>query len=234
MGTDHGGWGGSQPTTVSHNYLPPNHEDGGSYGNGDSYASTDNHQTGIGYNVHASAQPTTGSHTDVHSEHANDLPSGTGHNVHVEDQLTHGASEPDHEDGHPYVPVPTQGHQSKPQTGHGDTQSDHENAQPSASIHGSPEDKDHHEPYPTQGHVAQPFTAAPKPGNPSPVTQGHEPALTTLATKAVVTNEAEAPKSTHGGDSSKAGEAPVAVSGANKYQVVAWTWMAMVMGLMFS
>ncbi|RFN50827.1 hypothetical protein FIE12Z_4903 [Fusarium flagelliforme] len=218
--TGHGGDVEVQPMTGSHNYLPPNHEDGGAYG------SIDNHQTPTGHNGYADAQPTAGSHTNVHSQYVSDLPTGTGHNVHVEAQPTHGASLPDYKYGHSYAPVPSQGQHNKPQP-------DHENVQASDSIHHSPEGNNHGGPYPTQGHVAQSITAAPKPGNASPVTQGHEAASTTLATEAVVTNEAEAPKSTHGGDSSKAGEEPVSISGANRYQAMGCTWMAIVMGLMF-
>ncbi|CAG7566398.1 unnamed protein product, partial [Fusarium equiseti] len=238
--TSHSGYGDVQPTTGSQGYLPPNHEGGGSYEHGSSsdnggsygadgsYASIDNHQTGIGHNGHASAQPTAGSHTDVHSEYENGLPSGTGHNVHIEAHPTHGGSQSGYRNGHSYVPVPTQGHHSKPQPGHENTQPDHEKAQPSVSIHGSPEGNNNGASYPTQGHVAHPITSAPESANSSPVTQGQESASTTLTTKAVPTNDAEAPKSTENTVSSRPGDEPskpVAVSGANRYQVMAWTWM---------
>ncbi|KAJ0140077.1 Uncharacterized protein HZ326_17005 [Fusarium oxysporum f. sp. albedinis] len=59
-------------------------------------------------------------------------------------------------------------------------------------------------------------------------------APTTLATEAVVTGEGQAAKSTHGLYPSQPAEAPstpVIASGANRHQLMAWTWMAGIIGL---
>ncbi|TVY74863.1 hypothetical protein Focb16_v005160 [Fusarium oxysporum f. sp. cubense] len=134
---------------------------------------------------------------------------------------------PGHENGQSSVPSQTQG---KPQP-------EYENGKPSVSIHGSPEPTHNNGTYhpPTRPTVStsQPGAAV-IPSASAPNNKGQEAAPTTLATEAVVTGEGQAAKSTQGLYPSQPAEAPstpVIASGANKHQLVAWTWMAGIIGL---
>ncbi|KAF5258240.1 hypothetical protein FOXYS1_11197 [Fusarium oxysporum] len=132
-----------------------------------------------------------------------------------------------HENGHSSVPSQTQG---KPQPGY-------ENGKPSVSIHGSPEpthnNGTYHPPAQPTLSTSQPGAAV-IPSASAPNNKGQEAAPTTLATEAVVTGEGQAAKSTHGLYLSQPAEAPstpVIASGANRHQLMAWTWMAGIIGL---
>ncbi|RKK08660.1 hypothetical protein BFJ65_g16322 [Fusarium oxysporum f. sp. cepae] len=134
---------------------------------------------------------------------------------------------PGHENGHSSVPSQTQG---KPQPGY-------ENGKPSVSIHGSPEpthnNGTYHPPAQPTLSTSQPGAAV-IPSASAPNNKGQEAAPTTLATEAVVTGEGQAAKSTHGLYLSQPAEAPstpVIASGANRHQLMAWTWMAGIIGL---
>nr|RBQ98564.1 hypothetical protein FVER53263_03624 [Fusarium verticillioides] len=143
---------------------------------------------------------------------------------------------------------PTPGSPANPQSGY-ETAKVH-NPAPAAESHGSSQpgqgDKQHSvpgqgssehnngKPQSTQGGATETAISGYYPGasvNPSPssaIHQGQQGISTIFTIKASVTEEMQAPKSTHSG-SSEAGEAPytpVSVSGANRHQFMAWTLAA--------
>jgi hypothetical protein len=133
-----------------------------------------------------------------------------------------GNSQAGHQAGQTHVPAPAAESHGSSQPGKGDKQ-------PSVPGQSSSEHNSG-KPQPTQGGATQTAISAYQPGasvNPSPssaIHQGQQGISTIFTTKASVTEEMQAPKSTHSG-SSEAGEAPytpVSVSGANRHQSVVW------------
>ncbi|PNP76554.1 hypothetical protein FNYG_09973 [Fusarium nygamai] len=138
---------------------------------------------------------------------------------------SHSYGQPAHENGHSSVP-------SKPQSGY-------ENGKPYVSVHGSPEpthnNGTYHPPAPSTVSVSNPGVVV-LPSAPAP-SKGQEAAPTTLATKGAATGEGQTAKSTQGKYPSQPAAAPstsVIASGANKNQLMVWTWMAGVIGLMMA
>ncbi|KAM0228588.1 hypothetical protein ACHAP5_011909 [Fusarium lateritium] len=157
----------------------------------------------------------------------------TGHDGHVDARPTpgsHSEFQPGHENGYPSVPSQTHGQQGKPYPAYG-------NVKPSVSAQGSPVPINNNGSYLAVPHftasTSQPDTTIIPPVM-ATSNKGHEAASMTSTTKAVVTSEEQAPKSTQGLYPSQPAEAPstpVITSGANKYQLRFWTWMAGTIGL---
>ncbi|KAF5572980.1 hypothetical protein FPANT_12681 [Fusarium pseudoanthophilum] len=149
----------------------------------------------------------------------------TGHGNAQLTQGSHSYVEPGHGNGHSSVP-------SKPQPGY-------ENGKPYVSAHGSPEPTHNNGTYHPP---AQPTVSA---SNPSIVvlplasapSKGQEAAPTTLATEAAATGEGQTAKSTQGKypfQPTEASSTSVIASGANKNQLMAWSWMAGAICLMMA
>ncbi|KAG5763966.1 hypothetical protein H9Q72_007946 [Fusarium xylarioides] len=178
-----------------------------------------------GYQVDASghsypvAQPTKGSHVNSpggeYSQPSVRPTSGSPAN-----------SQSGYETAKVQIPTPA----AKP---HGNSQPGQGDKEPSVPGQGSSE-PNNSKPQPTQDDATQTAISEYHPGvpvNPSPssaIHQGQQGISTIFTTKASVTEEMQAPKSTHSG-SSEAGEAPytpVTISGANRFQYMIWTLAA--------
>ncbi|KAG7432426.1 hypothetical protein Forpi1262_v005691 [Fusarium oxysporum f. sp. raphani] len=115
----------------------------------------------------------------------------------------------------------------------GSSQPEQGNEQPSVPGQGSSE-PNNGEPQPTQGDATQTAISAYQSGalvNPllsSSIRQGQQGISTTFTTEASVTEEIQAPKSTHNhlSEAEEAPSASVTISGANRHQCMVWTLVA--------
>ncbi|ENH69413.1 hypothetical protein FOC1_g10011765 [Fusarium oxysporum f. sp. cubense race 1] len=175
-----------------------------------------------GYEVDASghsypiAQPTKGSHVNS--------PDGENSQPSVRPTLESPGNSPSgYETGQLHIPTPAAESQ-------GSSQPEQGNKQPSALGQGSSEPNSG-EPQPTQGDATQTAISAYQSGalvNPllsSSIRQGQQGISTTFTTEASVTEEIQAPKSTHNHSSEAEGapSASVTISGANRHQCMVWT-----------
>ncbi|KAM5369424.1 hypothetical protein ACJA88_010412 [Fusarium oxysporum] len=178
-----------------------------------------------GYQVDASghsypiAQPTKGSHVNS--------PDGENSQPSVRPTLgSPGNSPSGYETGQLHIPTPAAESQ-------GNSQPEQGNKQPSVAGQGSSK-PNNSEPQPTQGDATQTAISAYQSGtlvNPllsSSIRQGQQGISTTFATEASVTEEMQAPKSTHNhlSEAEEAPSAPVTISGANRHQCMVWTLVA--------
>ncbi|EXL58454.1 hypothetical protein FOCG_01978 [Fusarium oxysporum f. sp. radicis-lycopersici 26381] len=178
-----------------------------------------------GYQVDASghsypiAQPTKGSHVNS--------PDGENSQPSVRPTLgSPGNSPSGYETGQLHIPTPAAESQ-------GNSQPEQGNKQPSVAGQGSSK-PNNSESQPTQGDATQTAISAYQSGtlvNPllsSSIRQGQQGISTTFATEPSVTEEMQAPKSTHNhlSEAEEAPSAPVTISGANRHQCMVWTLVA--------